>query len=222
MSAVIDLTGQKFGVLRVLSRISSRSGRACFSCQCECGNKIDVVGQHLRRGAVTSCGCKKVERAKKNAINFVTHGKTNSPEFRTWTQMISRCTNKNDYRYPRYGGRGITVDERWLESFEAFLEDVGRRPNPTDELDRIENDGNYEPGNVRWVSAKVNCNNRSSNRLITYNGRTQSMTLWAEEMGLEPATLRVRLESNWGVERALTQPVRRIARWSKLKSEGEA
>jgi hypothetical protein len=211
VSAIIDLVGKNFGSLTVNSRAASVAGRAAWTCTCECGSTVVAKGHHLRRSYVTSCGCVKVERAKRLAQARVRHGKTSTPEFRTWTAMISRCTNPNDYRFKRYGARGITVCAEWMESFERFLADVGPIPFPGAELDREKNNLGYAPGNVRWTTSKVNNNNRSSNRYIDHNGITRTLTQRAEQFGLNSATLRVRLESGWSVERALTQPVRRVA-----------
>lgn len=211
MSAIIDLVGENFGSLTVNARAVSVAGRAVWACTCACGTKLDVVGQQLRRGLVTGCGCVKVERIRQIGRSRRRHGKTGTPEFRTWTAMISRCTNPKDYRFKRYGARGITVCPEWMKSFERFLADVGPISFPGAELDREKNHLGYAPGNVRWTTSKVNNNNRSSNRYIDHNGTTRTLTQWAEQFGLNPATLRVRLESGWPVERALTQPVRRIA-----------
>jgi hypothetical protein len=208
MSRMIDLTGERFGVLTVTARAASKNGRAAWSCNCDCGATAVVVGQHLRRKAVTSCGCQMKARAARMGNANRTHGKTDASEFRTWVAMISRCTNPKDFRYKRYGGRGIKVCAAWAESFETFLHDVGPAPFPGAELDRERNNEGYEPGNCRWVTSKVNNNNRSNNRLIEHCGRTQSMTLWAEEVGLNPATLRARLEAGWSTEDALTRPMR--------------
>lgn len=208
MSATIDLTGKQFGQLMVLAKAQSVSGRAAWVCRCACGCEKVVIGQLLRREAVVSCGCQAKKRAREMGRANKRHGMTNTPEFRTWTALISRCMNPKDYRYKRYGGRGITVCERWLESFENFVKDVGEQPFVGAELDRKNNDGNYEPKNCHWVTSKENNNNRSSNRVINFAGESKTLTEWAEQKQINPATLRVRLEAGWPIEKALNQPVR--------------
>lgn len=135
-----------------------------------------------------------------------------SPERRIWLGMKARCLNKKHKYFDVYGGRGITVCARWINSFEAFLEDMGARPTIEHSIDRIDNDGNYEPMNVRWALAKVQARNRSSNRYITFNGLTLSISEWAERTGLSKVTIRDRIErAGWSIDRALTARPRKKA-----------
>jgi len=126
------------------------------------------------------------------------------PEYQSWRMMIQRCTNPKRKGYQHYGGRGITVCDRWRHSFEAFLSDVGERP-PETELDRIDNDGNYEPGNCRWASASENSNNKSTNLLIEYDGRIQTATEWARETGVSRQVIRSRLAAGWPLDKVLSK-----------------
>lgn len=135
------------------------------------------------------------------------HGERDSVEYRAWRTMIRRCTNPKDRAYPRYGGRGISVCARWLDSVENFIADMGRKPDPTLELDREDNDGDYEPGNCRWTTRKVNDRNRRSNRMITLNGETLSLAEWCERRHLPRDTVRKRLEAGWEPQLALSTPV---------------
>lgn len=121
--------------------------------------------------------------------------------------MVARCTNNRRKEWPRYGGRGVRVCERWLESFGAFLADVGLRPSTKHSLDRIDNDGNYEPGNCRWATATAQHRNRRDNYRITYRGQTYTRDEWSERTGIHRDTLRGRLRRGWTVEAALTRPV---------------
>lgn len=136
-----------------------------------------------------------------------THGRSHTPIYRTWASMCNRCTNQNDPNYPRYGGRGITVCERWGSSFDNFLADMGERPEGMS-IERKDNSGNYEPGNCRWATRKEQAQNTRRNVQLTFGGRTQPMVAWAAEVGITPAALRLRLQKGWTLERALSSPLR--------------
>jgi hypothetical protein len=124
--------------------------------------------------------------------------------------MKARCENTNTRSYPNYGGRGISVCTRWRDSFETFLADMGPRPSSTHSIDRIDNEGNYEPGNCRWATVDIQANNKRRTIVLTFDGRTQPLTAWASEVGIARDTLNARLRSyGWDVERALTTPVTR-------------
>lgn len=133
-----------------------------------------------------------------------------TPEYRAWQSMKARCGNKNRKFYENYGGRNIRVCKRWINSFETFLSDMGRKPEGTS-LDRIDNNGNYEPNNCRWASKKQQARNARSNRIIDFNGQNKSLAQWADETGIPSATLGKRLEHGWPINRAMTAPVRRMS-----------
>lgn len=124
----------------------------------------------------------------------------------TWKRMIERCCNPKDTNYARYGGRGITVCARWRESSSAFFDDMGPKPSPDLTLDRIDNDGPYEPANCRWATRREQTRNKRTNVRLTHNGRTQCVVDWAREHGLDPKTLASRLKMGWSMERALSTP----------------
>jgi len=126
-----------------------------------------------------------------------------TPEYSTWSLMIQRCEDPSSDRYGYYGGRGISVCPKWRTSFAAFLEDVGPKPSPAHSLDRIDPNGNYEPGNVRWATKKEQARNRRTNRLLTVNGETRCLSEWSEITGIPKTTLRLRLERGWPPERAV-------------------
>jgi hypothetical protein len=205
----IDLTDQVFGRLTVksLSEEKTKDGRIQWYCLCECGNFRTVAAKRLRNGYTKSCGC----LAKENSIALgkacATHGMSKTPEYITWQHMKDRCLNPKHEAFSHYGGRGIKVCDRWLNSFENFYEDMGPRPRGKT-LDRKEFNGNYEPNNCRWASSKEQANNQTNNRLITFNGKTQSVAQWASQYDIPDRTLRARLfQSKWDVERALTTPL---------------
>lgn len=136
------------------------------------------------------------------------HGLSLTPEYRAWQQMRLRCTDPKHKAYPSYGGRGITVCDRWLNSVEAFVADMGPKPSPAHELDREDNNKGYYPGNCRWVTRKVNDRNRRSNRLITMNGHTKTLAEWCEMYRIPGDTARWRLAAGWSPAEAFTTPVR--------------
>ena len=130
-------------------------------------------------------------------------GKKRPPEYNSWGSMKRRCLNQNSEVYARYGGRGISVCPRW-DDYGNFVEDMGRRPGPGYSIDRIDNDGDYEPSNCRWATRQEQARNNSQNRLLTYDGRTMSASTWAEALGINPGTLRRRVQRGWTDEQALT------------------
>lgn len=154
----IDLVGRKFGRLTVVALVGfrERDSKLIWSCDCECGERVDVVGAQLRRGQTQSCGCLMIERTR--AVN-TTHGCKGTRIYRIWHGMLDRVRNKNCKDYHRYGGRGIRVCERWL-SFENFLADMGYPPSESHSIDRENNDGDYCRENCRWATAKQQANNR--------------------------------------------------------------
>ena len=136
------------------------------------------------------------------------HGKRSWPEYQVWIQMKGRCLNGSNKRFKYYGGRGIKISTRWALSFDAFIEDMGRRPAVGMTLERVDNDGNYESGNVVWKSGKLQQRNRRNNRWIEFNGRKQLSVDWEKEMGMPRGTIRRRIvHHGWSPERAITTPV---------------
>ncbi len=193
-----DLTGRKFGRLRVVS--CAGQAKKCdnyrWECHCDCGEVVIVKAANLKNRYSRSCGCSQRK-----------HMATNTPEYQAWQGMKNRCHNPNDASFSRYGGRGIKVCDQWRNDFKAFLRNVGPRPSRQHSLDRINNDGNYEPGNVRWALADRQARNRSNNVLVTHDGETLTAVEWAERLGIPASTFRKRLEKGWTHERAVTTPL---------------
>jgi hypothetical protein len=205
MSKFLDITGVRYGRLLVKS-ISDREvvkGNRFWNCICDCGCGVTVSGFHLKSGHTSSCGCIHRENL---STRKKTHGhtlnKTASPTYSSWSNMVKRCNNKNASNYERYGGRGIKVCDEWL-FFENFLLHMGERPSIKHELDRRDNDGNYEPSNCRWVTASENSRNRRSCRFVDTLRGKMTITEAANIVGIGHAKMKRRINSGWPLDRIL-------------------
>lgn len=202
----LDLNGKRFGRLVVVSEEGrDRHGRRLYKVRCDCGVEKILPHTYLNSGQTRSCGCLKREIVSDRNR---THGMRQSPTYKAWAAMKTWCSNPNQDFYHRYGGRGITVCERWLHSFENFLADMGEKPEGMT-LERKNSDGYYEPSNCVWATPKEQANNTSRNHYVEWRGETKTLVQWAEEIGLTQDALRNRLKRGWPVEKALTQPLRR-------------
>lgn len=204
MSPRVDVCGQRFGRLIVVERVN-KIGRGVWKCKCDCGKEATVTQSNLKVGRTRSCGCLKIDETRKL---LTTHGCTDTVLHNLWMGMLSRCSNKNEKSYPRYGGRGISVCDRWKESFVNFKNDVGERPDGCS-LDRINNDGNYEPGNVRWATRAVQARNTRRTIMITAFGETLCIQDQANKFAIGASIVRSRINLGWSIEDALTTPPRR-------------
>jgi hypothetical protein len=177
-----DIANFKFGRLTALKSIGKRGPYYIWECACECGKTANVVISKLINGHTQSCGCLNKERVIQTRT---IHGGTKTPEYRALKTAIQRCCNKNIKAYPNYGGRGIRVCDKWVNNFQDFLNDVGPRPSSKHSLDRYpDNDGHYEPGNVRWATKAEQNENRRSTVWIECNGIRLNITKWAELLGI--------------------------------------
>lgn len=223
----MDLTGQRFGRLVAVEylgqRIPKRSGnrggkreRSHWRCMCDCGSEHTTTADSLKAGA-KSCGC-----VFRELDGY--HGKMDTPEYSVWQAMIQRCTNRSNPGYASYGGRGISVCDRWRHDFLAFLSDMGERPESgfgrsNLSIDRINNDGNYEPENCRWATSFEQDRNKRSNRMIEFRGETKCLMDWSRETGINYVTIINRLNSGWTTEDALTTLPKNGNQWTKKKSK---
>ena len=178
MGKFIDLTGQKFERLLVIERSGTGStGQAIWKCKCDCGKEVNVLSDNIKRGYTVSCGCYHAEK-------MIKHGHTKGKktvEYIAWESMKRRCSDENHPEYHHYGGKGITVCERWIHSFENFLEDMGKKTSKNHSLDRIFGNGNYEPSNCRWatgsqqsINQKIRNTNTSGHKGISWEKRRGS------------------------------------------------
>ena len=199
-----DLSGKRFWNIRVIKRAEdyvSPNGKHItkWLCICDCGKTFEAIGSNIVKGSHKSCGCTRFQK---------THGMTNSRLYRIWNDMVTRCEYTSHKSYHRYGGRGIKVCDEWRHDPSTFIS-WALENGYSDHLsiDRIDNDGNYEPSNCRWVTQREQTNNNSRNRLIEYNGEIKTVSEWAEEKHLNYSTLLHRIERGWELERAFNENV---------------
>lgn len=188
MGKINNIISQRFGKLVVIAEAGRAKRRhVLWLCKCDCGKTTVVTGDNLRSGHTKSCGCLQIEKNR-------THGMTKTHTYKAWKDMKARCYNSSGLHYRNYGGRGIIVCEKWRNSFEAFFTDMGERPI-SQTLDRIDNNGIYEPMNCRWATRKQQARNTRTNRLIEYQGQTKCLSAWAEIIGICCSTLHGRLKA---------------------------
>lgn len=204
----IDLTGRKYGKLTVVSYSETRRKLIYWDCVCDCGNTSIVYGGSLKMGYSKSCGCNKIKYSTKIKS---CHGLSGSRIYKIWCYMLDRCFNerKKDNFYKNWGGRGITVCDRWKD-FANFYNDMKEGYADNLQIDRINNDGNYEPGNCRWATRSEQNRNRRGNRVIEYNGEIMIITDWAKRYNIPLSTLRQRISYGWTLHDALTKSPARI------------
>lgn len=202
------MTGRSCGMLTVLERDAEPSRRVKWLCLCKCGKVKAVDGFHLRSGAIRSCGS--CAKSATGSVWNIRHGDTKggrtSPEWRSWNCMIQRCTLKSHDSYPNYGGRGVVVCERWM-SFVSFLADMGRKPSRKHTIDRMDTNGNYEPGNCRWATPAEQARNRRNSIYVEHNGESLTTGEWSARLGASANLVRERLLRGWSSADAVSIPV---------------
>lgn len=200
MSRSVDISGVRFGSLTALySTGLSIHGSKVWKFRCDCGNEIERVSGNVKSGHTKSCGCLKSGVSK-------THGMSNTAMYLRWLNMRRRCEDENSDNFENYGGRGIKVCERW-QSFQNLLDDMGEPTFSGAQIDRRDNDGDYEPSNCRWVTPKQNAGNRSNNRILTIDGEALSIVEWSDRSGISYSTIWARLQRGWSSKDAVFLPI---------------
>lgn len=198
MGKFVDLTGQRFGSLIVIERAeNTKNNKAQWLCRCDCGNLTVVQRANLKSGGTVSCGCKRKP-----------HGKVHSRLYNIWRGIKQRCSNPNATGYKNYGGRGVAVCDEWLHNFQAFYDwsmQNGYAENLT--IDRVNTDENYSPDNCRWVTQKVQQNNKRTNHYITFNGETHTIREWEDKLNLKRGVVDSRLRRGKTIEEALGKEI---------------
>lgn len=200
MGKIKDMSGQKFGRLTVIKYTRTQHG-AYWLCKCDCGNTTEVRGDMLRNGRIKSCGCLQNDRREEVCTK---HGQSKTKLYKNYHAMKNRCYNKHNTAYKHYGARGIVVCDEWLLNYKTFYDwamDNGYKEGLT--IDRIDVNGNYEPTNCRWVDQETQQNNKRNNIYITYNGKTQTLMQWANELNLTYACIKHRYERGWSKKEIL-------------------
>lgn len=191
-----DIEGQNFGKLTVLSFAGGRR----WSCRCDCGNEVCVDRGNLNRGHTESCGCIGTRPGE--------HGLSRSPEYRVWQGIKSRCFNPNNKAFVNYGGRGIGMYQEWIDSFQKFFGHVGCKPSAKHTLGRINNDGNYEPGNVRWETWEQQLNNTRRSCFVEFRGERLTVSQVARKVGVRQGAFAARLRTGMPIEEAISKPIK--------------
>jgi hypothetical protein len=212
MSKRYDITGERFGSLVASEYVGRQNHVATWLCVCDCSEQREVRLDRLKSGEIFACkDCMISTRSERVSVAHSTHGHWRGGKatktYDAWKSMRKRCYDKKYKNYQHYGGRGITVCDRWLNSFENFLEDMGEPPDGLS-LDRIDPNGNYRPDNCRWASPREQARNRRTTKFIEFGGKSQLLCDWASEVGITPEALSIRIKK-WGLQRALTTPPRK-------------
>lgn len=197
-----DFTGERIGRLTVIGEGPlDKWKNKQWACLCDCGKEKIIASSSIRSGATKSCGCLNSDSARERATK---HGLRLHPLYTTWKGMRQRCNDSRSSSYALYGGRGITVCERW-KSFASFLEDMGEKPSPDHTIERKNNNLGYSKDNCMWAASEIQANNKRNNRIFTLGDKAMTLAQWAREIGVPRRTLALRMDKlGWTPERALT------------------
>lgn len=209
-AGVKPLIEGKFGRLTILREFTKDAAwRKKVKCRCDCGTEKFIRVDHIKSGRIASCGCLQSELSSSRKLIHGCCSRRNgkSAEWKVWSSMRQRCQDKRNPVYHRYGGRGITVCDRWQKSFAAFLADMGTRPTPKHTIERKNNNDGYNPDNCEWATRTAQANNRRSNHLFTLNGVTLSAAEWGRKTGIGAGTILARSYRGWADTRTLTTPI---------------
>ena len=207
-----DYTGEKYGKLSVIRRISEKGKSVKYECVCDCGNHVIVLGSNLVAGATRSCGCIRKEKTKKLKLS---HGKWGTRIYKCWRNMLDRCENEKNKEYKNYGGREIQVCSEWHDFSKFYEWAVANGYKNSLTIERMDVNKGYSPENCIWADLYTQARNRTDNRKISFKGKTQIITDWAKEAGIAEGTIRNRLKRGWTVEDALTKKAHRGLRLVK-------
>ncbi len=197
-----DLTDKTFNYLTARFPVGRKGRSFIWRCNCKCGQISDVASASLKSGGIKSCGCYNIEQLKKR---LTTHGLTKHPLYHIWNGIIDRCTNKNSKDYYKYGARGITVCESWID-INVFVRDMGQRPTKQHSIDRIDNNGPYSKENCRWATKSEQNYNKRDTVYLEYQGQKHTIKEWSEITGLSVGIIRSRRCLKWSDERILSTP----------------
>ena len=218
MSKRIEINaGDRFGRFIVIKEMPKKAKNRYVLCKCDCGNIRNTSLSMLKAGKSKSCGCLKIDLAKKRSFK---HGQCFTRLYHCWKGMKKRCLNPKCISYPNYGGRGIKVCNEWMD-FEPFYKWAvvnGYKDSLT--LERKDNDGNYKPSNCTWIPLAEQLNNTRRNIKLTYKAKTQTLMQWSKELKIAHSTLQRRLQLRWSIEKTLTSPIQ--VKYSKTKRGGNA
>lgn len=209
MSKKIDLVGRAFGRLKVIEGAGrNKHQQTLWKCICECGNERVLTYGKLAYGHTSSCGCLLRDKGR---VQFTTHGLSKTDEFKIWCGIKSRVYNPNVDSYSRYGGRGIAMCQRWLDSFENFLEDMGKRPSKRHSIDRFpDEDGDYGPENCRWALPKPQAERRSTSRWFEYKGERKVLSDWLKQFGVTYVGVSANLAKGISFEETIERLVNKV------------
>lgn len=215
----IRSVGKKFGRLLVVGVDDSKPGDAVVTASCECGGTWVGKISTLRFGITRSCGCLNLDSIRKRST---THGMSKTVEYDTWQAIKSRCYNASGDDFHLYQGKGIKVCDRWLESFENFYADMGKRPSDHHSIERKDSNKDYEPSNCYWATPTEQARNTSRNVRLEYRGRSQTLRAWQDELGFDYYGVKSRIYAGWSVAKAFETPVAKSSAGTLIEFDGQA